>query len=178
MLTEQDKEAVAAGADAKISLVVSDITESVSDAEKALVDAVRGDAEVGMYFDASLFKQIGNGEAVEVENIDGTVTITMKVPENLRNTDTSVERTYQLISVYGDKASILPCSYDETDGTLTFTTDTFGTYALTYSDKAVENPGTGDPGQEIREQEILAVMTARQEMTVRPEMMARQEMTV
>lgn len=146
VLTEQDKEAVAAGADAKISLAVSDITESVSDAEKALVDAVRGDAEVGMYFDASLFKQIGDGEAVEVENIDGTVTITMKVPENLRNTDTSVERTYQLISVYGDKASILPCSYDETDGTLTFTTDTFGTYALAYSDSSVDEPGTDEPG--------------------------------
>lgn len=147
VLNEQDKEAVAAGADAQISLVVSDITDSVSDADKALVEAIKGDAEVGVYFDAALFKQIGDGQAAEVESIDGTVTIRMSVPESLRNTDTSVDRTYQLVRVFDGEGSLLPCSYDETTGTLTFTTNTFGTYALVYSDEAVEDPGT-DPGED------------------------------
>lgn len=147
VLNEQDKEAVAAGADAQISLIVSDIADSVSDADKALVEAIKGDAEVGVYFDAALFKQIGDGQAAEVENIDGTVTIRMTVPESLRNTDTSVDRTYQLVRVFDGEGSLLPCSYDETTGTLTFTTNTFGTYALVYSDEAVEDPGT-DPGED------------------------------
>lgn len=146
VLNEQDKEAVAAGADAQIYLTVSDITETVSDSDRALVEAIKGDTEAGMYLDVNLFKQIGDGDAVSVDSIDGTVTITMTVPENLRNTDPSVERTYQLVRVFDGEGSLLACSYDEETGVLTFTTNTFGTYAIVYSDSEVDDPGTDEPG--------------------------------
>lgn len=146
VLNEQDKEAVAAGADAQIYLTVSDITETVSDSDRALVEAIKGDTEAGMYLDVNLFKQIGDGDAISVDSIDGTVTITMTVPENLRNTDPSVERTYQLVRVFDGEGSLLACSYDEETGVLTFTTNTFGTYAIVYSDSEVDDPGTDEPG--------------------------------
>lgn len=147
VLTADDKAAVKDGADAKIWLDVQDITETVSDADKALVEAAKGQAQVGMYLDVTLWKQIGSGEAQQVENTDGTVTIKFTVPENLRNTDPKVERTYQIIRVHDGKAEVIACTYDKTTGVITFTTDKFSTYALVYTDKAVQTPvqpGTDD----------------------------------
>lgn len=147
VLTANDKAAVKNGADAKIWLDVQDITETVSEADKALVEAAKGQAQVGMYLDVTLWKQIGGRAAQQVENTDGTVTIKFTVPENLRNTDPKVERTYQIIRVHDGKAEVIACTYDKTTGVITFTTDKFSTYALVYTDKAVQTPvqpGTDD----------------------------------
>ncbi len=148
VLTEDDKEEVANGADAKIYLEVEDITDSVPEADKALVEEAKGAAQVGMYLDVTLWKQIGSAEPVAVENTNGTVTITFTVPASLRNTDPAIDRTYQIIRVHDGKADILACSYDKNSGIITFTTDKFSTYALVYTDKKVEvpdpAPGTGE----------------------------------
>lgn len=148
VLTEDDKEEVANGADAKIYLEVEDITDSVPEADKALVEEAKGAAQVGMYLDVTLWKQIGSAHPVAVENTNGTVTITFTVPASLRNTDPAIDRTYQIIRVHDGKAEILACSYDKNSGIITFTTDKFSTYALVYTDKKVEvpdpAPGTGE----------------------------------
>lgn len=148
VLTADDKAAVKDGADAKIWLDVQDITETVSDEDKALVEAAKGQAQVGMYLDVTLWKQIGGGTAQQIENTDGTVTIKFTVPENLRNTDPTIERTYQIIRVHDSEAEVIACNYDKTTGVITFTTDKFSTYALVYTDKAAQTPvqpGTDDP---------------------------------
>ena len=148
VLTEDDKEEVANGADAQIYLEVEDITDSVPEADKALVEEAKGAAQVGMYLDVTLWKQIGSVKPVAVENTNGTVTITFTVPASLRNTDPAIDRTYQIIRVHDGKAEILACSYDKNSGIITFTTDKFSTYALVYTDKKVEvpdpAPGTGE----------------------------------
>ena len=148
VLTEDDKEEVANGADARIYLEVEDITDSVPEADKALVEEAKGAAQVGMYLDVTLWKQIGSAQPVAVENTNGTVTITFTVPASLRNTDPAIDRTYQIIRVHDGKAEILACSYDKNSGIITFTTDKFSTYALVYTDKKVEvpdpAPGTGE----------------------------------
>ncbi len=148
VLTEDDKEEVANGADAQIYLEVEDITDSVPEADKALVEEAKGAAQVGMYLDVTLWKQIGSAKPVAVENTNGTVTITFTVPASLRNTDPAIDRTYQIIRVHDGKADILACSYDKNSGIITFATDKFSTYALVYTDKKVEvpdpAPGTGE----------------------------------
>lgn len=150
VLTEDDKTEVANGADAKIYLEVKDITDSVPEEDKALVEEAKGAAQVGMYLDVTLWKQIGSAQPVAVENTNGTVTITFTVPASLRNTDPTIDRTYQIIRVHEGEADILACSYDKTTGILTFTTDRFSTYALVYTDKEVEavnpqpTPGTDE----------------------------------
>ena len=100
VLTEDDKEEVANGADAQIYLEVEDITDSVPEADKALVEEAKGAAQVGMYLDVKLWKQIGSAKPVAVENTNGTVTITFTVPASLRNTDPAIDRTYQIIRVH------------------------------------------------------------------------------
>lgn len=140
VLTEDEKEQVASGVDVDIYLVVEDITAVVPEADKALVESVIGEAQVGMYLDVTLMKQVGAAAPEEVENTSGTVTITFKVPSNLRNTDPTIDRTYQIVRVHDGEAQIIGSSYNESTGIITFSTDRFSTYALVYTDKAVETP--------------------------------------
>lgn len=149
VLTQEEKARVANGEAAKIYLEVTDISASVSDADKALIEAKKGNATVGMYFDIDLFKQIGNDAAQIVTNTNGTVTISLKVPEKLLNKDSSVTRTYQMIRIHNGVAEVVDCKFDASTGKISFETDAFSTYALVYSDKNSEKnsdvvPKTGE----------------------------------
>lgn len=135
VLTQEEKARVANGETAKIYLEVTDISASISDADKALIEAKKGNAKVGMYLDIDLFKQIGNDAAQIVTNTNGTVTISLKVPENLLNKDSSVTRTYQMIRIHNGVAEVIDCKFDASTGKISFETDAFSTYALVYSEK-------------------------------------------
>ena len=69
-----------------------------------------------------------------ITETNGEITITITVPENLRNTDSNVVRTYKIIRVHGGEVEIIDADYDATTCKLSFETDAFSTYALVYSD--------------------------------------------
>ena len=144
VLTAEEKERVAKGEFASIYLQVVDISEKVSDTDKTLVESAKGNSTIGMYIDISLFAKVGASEPRKVTNTNGTVTITVQVPETLINTDSKVSRAYQIVRVHEGIPSVITCTYDETAKTISFETDAFSTYALAYSDtvKKVENTGT------------------------------------
>lgn len=148
VLTVAERERVANGESARIYLEVSDISSQVSDTDKTLVENAKGNATVGMYLDINLFKQIGSDVAQKVPNTNGTVTITVKVPENLINKDGSLVRTYQIVRVHDGVPTVIDCIYDAEAGTISFETDAFSTYALVYMDSAANqisaSPKTGD----------------------------------
>lgn len=148
VLTAAERERVANGESARIYLEVSDISSQVSDTNKTLVENAKGNATVGMYLDINLFKQIGSDVAQKVPNTNGTVTITVKVPENLINKDGSLVRTYQIVRVHDGVPTVIDCIYDAEAGTISFETDAFSTYALVYMDSAANqisaSPKTGD----------------------------------
>ncbi|MBQ1955797.1 MAG: hypothetical protein II350_08695, partial [Clostridia bacterium] len=141
----EEKQNVANGADVDVWLEIKDISESVSAEDKAKIAEVLGNGTVGVYLDVSMFKQVGQNDAVRIESLNGKVKITLKIPESLINTDKSVTRKYGIIRIHDGKAeSIIPV-YDEKVQTLTFETDRFSTYVITYTDIAAETdlPETG-----------------------------------
>ncbi len=144
VLTAEEKERVAKGEFASIYLQVVDISEKVSDTDKVLVENAKGESTIGMYIDITMYAKVGASEPRKVTNTNGTVTITVQVPETLINTDSKVSRTYQIIRVHDGIPSVITCTYDEATKTISFETDAFSTYALAYSDtvKKVENTGT------------------------------------
>ena len=134
-VTEDELVQINRGKNMKIFLVVKDATASVSANDKAKAEAkLAKDQKVGMYLDISLFKQIENQEAVKIQNTNGMITVTFKVPENLLNKDDKVTRTYQIIRVHNDVAESINADFDAKSGMLTFETDQFSTYALVYKD--------------------------------------------
>lgn len=148
LLTQEEEKQVAAGVNISIELSVEDIGQNVSAADKALIEKALDKNTVGLYLDITLSKKLGNAEPVKITETNGAVTVTVVVPENLRNTDSKVNRTYKVIRIHEGKTDVLDTAYDATTGKLSFQTDCFSTYALVYTDTAVtvtpSNPKTGD----------------------------------
>lgn len=145
VLSEAEQEEVANGIDAKIYLVVEDISESVPEEDKELIDAKKGNSQVGMYLDVTVWKQLGARDPESVADTNQPLSITITVPDNLRNTNSSLERTYQIIRVHDGAAEVIESTYNEDTGIITFVTDRFSTYALVYTDDPEDPQQPTDP---------------------------------
>lgn len=140
-LTGEEKIQVEQGKDVKLMLIVKDVTASVAADDKALVEAQLNGNTLGMYLDVTLFKQLGDAEVTKLTELNKNVVIKFIVPDNLINTNSSINRTYQVIRVHDGKAEVMKSNFDLATKTLSFETDQFSIYALSYSDtlKPVEN---------------------------------------
>ena len=145
LLTDAEKTRLENGEDVKVWLEVTDISASVSQTDKDLIDSKKGNATIGMYLDIDLLKQIGSDSPVNITETNGAVTITLKVPSSLINSNSSVTRTYQMIRVHNGVATVIPCTYNAANQTISFETDQFSTYALAYVDQQ-NNSGGGSAG--------------------------------
>ncbi len=144
LLTETEKELVKNGTDVKVQLVMEDITDTISAADLALIQAALGDSTAAMHFEITLLKQMGTIAPIEVTQTNGAVTVSFIIPEEYRNTNKNIIRTYQMLRVHDGKVDVLPVEFDDVTGEAKFETDRFSVYTLTYSDKAADNATTGD----------------------------------
>lgn len=149
-LTQKERNEIAQGKTIEVYLKVADISETVSETDKKLIEEKLEDAKVGMYLDLSVYKQIGEKEPQLVANTNSPLTITIGVPENLLNVNPFVQRTYQIIRVHNGEAAVIIPIFNEVLKTLTFETDLFSTYALVYTDVEME---TSENGMENTESE-------------------------
>ncbi len=135
-VTLDDEEAalVLGGEDLKLLLKVDDISMTVSTEEKAKIEEKITDNTMGLYLDVSLFKQIGTREKQPVHDTKEAVKIAFEVPENLRNKDEKVTRTYKIMRLHNGEVTMMDGVYDKASGVLSFETDRFSTYALVYKD--------------------------------------------
>lgn len=150
LLSDEELCKVVAGSDVKVYLKVTDITEGVSEETKAKAEAKAGDAEIGMYLDIDLFKQIGTDPETQITQTNSDVKVTITVPENMINTNTAVNRTYKVVRVHEDGngnlvADVIEGVFNSDDNTFTFESDKFSTFALVYTDKSISN-GSNPPG--------------------------------
>ena len=142
LLTDAEKTRLENGEEVKVWLEATDISASVSQTDKNLIDSKKGNATIGMYLDIDLLKQIGSDSPVNITETNGAVTITLKVPSSLINSNSSVTRTYQMIRVHNGVATVIPCTYNAANQTISCETDQFSTYALAYVDQQ-NNSGGG-----------------------------------
>lgn len=154
VLSAEQKKLVDDGGKADITLTMSDISKNVSDEQKELINSVlKSDDKVGMYVDISVLLTITNAEGnvitdkALVSETATKFTVKMKLADELLQKDSSKIRTYQVVRLHDGKSEILDSKWDASTGTLSFETDKFSTYAISYSDKdkeAVKEP-TKDP---------------------------------
>ncbi len=99
-------------------------------------------ASLGMYLDISLWKQVGTARTA-VTSTPSEISLTLTIPESLRNTDSSVTRTFYMLKIHDGVVSVIGTG---TGTTLTGTTDEFSTYVLAYKDvKKKKASNTSDP---------------------------------
>ncbi|MCM1207896.1 MAG: InlB B-repeat-containing protein, partial [Ruminococcus sp.] len=134
LLTEAEKKQVADGMNINIVLDVKDASGSVSDEDKATVNAVLHDYTVGQYIDISLYKLVGENRT-DITETSKKLTIMIYIPDNLRNVDGKTIRNFAVIRVHDGNADILS-DLDESADTITIESDRFSTYVIIYKDMA------------------------------------------
>lgn len=90
-----------------------------------------------------LFKIIGENRSA-ISKTNGNITVTITVPDALKNTENNTTRTFAVIRVHDNKAELLE-DLDESAETITIATDRFSTYAIVYKDTS-NGGSTGDDG--------------------------------
>lgn len=144
VLTKEEKQKAAGGTDVKIVLDVKDASAVVSAADKALVEKALNGSQakgytLGQYLDINLFKVIGDSRSAITET-NRKITVTIDVPDSLKNTDAAKIRTFAMIRVHDGEAALL-ADLDDNAGTITIETDRFSTYAVVYKDTTGGNSG-------------------------------------
>ncbi len=134
IFTTEELSRIAAGEEAKIILKISDISNSVSEDDKKLIaEKLTEDVSV-IYIDLSLYKKIGSQSETKITETNHKISISIEIPVELHSTDMTKNRTYKIVRIHDGKASILEGSYDPTTNIITFETDRFSVYALTYEE--------------------------------------------
>lgn len=135
------------GENAKVWLDVNELinvpTEDKTEIEGKVAEL--GVSEDVTYFDASFFKQVGTDTPQSISEPGMNIEITIKIPTELLNTDSSKTRTYYLLRYHtGEPVEAINGSFS--NGEFTFTTNKFSTYAIVYKDVAKNTgsaPGAG-----------------------------------
>ena len=141
--TEEEKKEIENGSTVSVSMEVKDVTATVSESDKKLVEdkvkEVLNNGVVGTYLDLTLLKKVGSLKEVSVTETAAGVVVKLDIPESLKNTDSSVERKYTVVRIHDGVAEALETSCE--NGVITFTTDKFSTYAICYEDVAATGNG-------------------------------------
>ena len=130
-----------------LQLAINDASESaVADAEEMKEKA--GDAKIQLYLTMGLSQVVNKGnESTAWENpltdLKGSVSVTLSLPENLKNES----GTFYVIREHKNSDGTttydrIQASHNKSDGTITFPTNKFSTYALAYDADTPDNGGT------------------------------------
>lgn len=146
VLTDEERQSVRQGSTIKILLIVEDAADSVSSQDKALMNREKGSYAIGQYLDISLFKVLGDNRD-KIEQINGMIRITIAVPDELKNTSSTITREFAVIRVHNGEAVILK-DLDNDEDTVTIETNLFSSYALLYRDVTGNDRGNTKSGKD------------------------------
>ena len=147
------EDAINNGEDVKVDvyLEIEDISDAISASDKEKIKASATNADNIEYFDISLFKEISiSGQtlgATSVHDLTAPLKLTMGVPKSFPAVADGYTRTYKVLRLHDGSVTVLPTTLNA-DGTLSFETDKFSTYALAYTDTKKEEVTTETPTTE------------------------------
>ena len=137
--------------DVDVYLEIKDISDTISASDKEKIKASATNADNIEYFDISLFKEISiSGQtlvATSVHDLTAPLKLTIGVPKSFPAVADGYTRTYKVLRLHDGSVTVLPTTLNA-DGTLSFETDKFSTYALAYTDTKKEEATTETPTTE------------------------------
>ena len=146
-------EAINNGEDVNVDvyLEIKDISDAISPSDKEKIKASTTNADNIEYFDISVFKEISiSGQsqgATSIHELTTPLKLTIGVPKSFPAVADGYKRTYVVLRLHDGSVTVLPTTLNA-DGTLSFETDKFSTYALAYTDTKKEEVTTETPTTE------------------------------
>lgn len=138
------------GTPVKVEVEIAEVkAETIKEAVKTSMAEKAGKAKIATYFDitVAIKNAVTKAHIDNIPELTSEIELVVLLPEDLRNTDTKVNRTYYVIREHEGKVEKLPATLSEDGKSLTFKSDKFSTYALAYEDVAkvdVKVPQTAD----------------------------------
>ena len=120
----------------------SDILEDA----KLMKDLLKTNQKILAFYDINLYETYGDFNLKQLSESTDKVKVTLSLPEDTPKVEEGYKRTYYVIRVHDGKTTVIPATTNS-DGTITFETDKFSSYGLTYTDTKTEevaNPKTFD----------------------------------
>ncbi len=148
------EDAINNGEDVKVDvyLEIEDISDTISASDKEKIKASVTNADNIEYFDISLFKEIsisGRSQgAASIHDLTTPLKLTIGVPKSFPAVADGYKRTYVVLRLHDGSVTVLPTTLNA-DGTLSFETDKFSTYALAYTDTKKEEVTTETPTTKV-----------------------------
>lgn len=152
-ISSEEMDQIADGASMEVVLVVKDGADTVSTASKEQMKQAADGYTIGQYLDISLMKYLTvngqTGEGQLISRTSGMITVSVKIPDHMVNTDKNVERSYIVLRNHEGKVDILDSKYHADTQMITFQTNLFSDYAIAYKDvrKSGQTTGNTDSGQ-------------------------------
>lgn len=126
-ITDEDK---AQGVNVWFDVV--DATDSTLDADKAIIDAAKGDYQVGNYLTINVYKKVGNGFSYsKVKETNGKVKMKLTFSDRQKKQG----RSFAIVGVHNLKGTLIGGSYNYDAYTFSFANNEFSPYALVYKDE-------------------------------------------
>ena len=142
-----NEKAEADGKKIEVSLDVVNADNKITAEDKKLIsDNLTSNQRTGVILDITLKMKIDN-QSKQIYETNKEIFITTDIPENLINTDKSVERKYFVVRIHDGKLETLKSEYNADTNKLTFITDKFSIYAIVYEDISKNNNETTKPSE-------------------------------
>ena len=140
LLTPEEQEAVLNGATCKVYLVMQELDKpAVGDVAALSYAAMQSGTTQGMFFDVSLWKQVGNAPATKITSTgDQMISLTVGVPNELKSPSSDVKREFGVARAHEGVGQIVSGEELTTSDPVPFSTNKFSGYALVYKDTKVE----------------------------------------
>ncbi len=131
-----------------VTLAVEDLTEE----EVELIAEIVGEDTVGVCLDLSVWLNVAE-YTQKVAEFGEDISLAITIPEEIINTDASINRTYYIIRIHEGVATRIDGDFDPTTGEFIFKSNFFSTYILAYTDEEIINEeiATEDPAPETGE---------------------------
>ena len=142
-----DQTVVIKPSDLKYKTTVSKINEEDIKEDAKLMKAILKEGQkIVAYYDIDLYNEAFDTYKVEqITDASNKVKVTLTLPKEALETKDGYIRTYYIVRVHNGKSEIINVT-NNNDWTISFETDKFSSYGLTYSDtkNEISNPKTFD----------------------------------
>ena len=134
---------------AKTEVVVTNIDKDKVDSDiKKDMESILTNGVITNFLNIDTLIKFTAGDK-KVTNLAEAIELTVAIPTDIKNTNKDVTRKYYVLRNHNGTVEKLDATLNA-DGTITFKTDRFSTYAIAYEDTttavkpAIKNPQTGD----------------------------------
>lgn len=122
-------------------VVATPVDDAEADEKDKILSVLKENEAVAQYLNLQVLVKADGDKIGEINELNQAITFTVAIPEALK----AEGRSFFVVRLHDGLAEKLDTVMNA-DGTLSFATDKFSTYALAYADPTSTNPGVSEDG--------------------------------